>query len=84
MAVRLRYGKMARLKKFLLDNGEVAMKKLLEGKRLEDRAKELGCDMQGELITQSSSGRRQRASDYELQKRILKQRGQLENQSFGL
>jgi len=47
------------------------MKKLLEGKRLEDRAKELGCDMQGELITQSSSGRRQRASDYELQRRVI-------------
>jgi len=47
------------------------MKKLPEGKELEDRAKRLGCDIQGDLITQSSSGRRQRTSDYELQRRVI-------------
>lgn len=47
------------------------MKKQLEGEALEKRAKELGCDIQGELIYQSASGRSKRASDYELQRRII-------------
>jgi hypothetical protein len=47
------------------------MKKILEGDELEDRARNLGVDIQGELITHSSSGRRNRASDYELQKRVI-------------
>ncbi len=45
--------------------------KLLEGDGLEKRARKLGVDIQGDPITQSSSGRRQRASDYELQRRVL-------------
>ncbi|MBI5025564.1 MAG: hypothetical protein HZC12_02315 [Nitrospirae bacterium] len=47
------------------------MKKILEGDELEQRARELGVDIQGELITQSSVGRHERASDYELQKRVI-------------
>jgi hypothetical protein len=47
------------------------MKKILEGDELEQRARELGVDIQGELITQSSLGRHQRASDYELQRRVI-------------
>ncbi len=43
----------------------------MEGDALEQRAKELGVDIQGEAITQSSSGRHKRASDYELQKRVI-------------
>jgi hypothetical protein len=47
------------------------MKKLPTGKSLERLAEKLGCDIQGEPITQSSSGRHSRASDYELQKRVI-------------
>lgn len=47
------------------------MKKVLEGDALERRARQLGVDIQGELITQSSSGRHKRASDYELQRRVI-------------
>jgi len=46
------------------------MKKLFEGDRLEERARELGVDTGGGLRTQSSSGRSPRASDYELQQRV--------------
>ena len=46
------------------------MKKLLEGQALEKRAKELGCSLQGEPITQSISGYRKATND-ELQKRII-------------
>ena len=44
---------------------------LLEGEQLVKRAKQLGVDIQGELIYQSSSGRKQVASDYELQRRVI-------------
>jgi hypothetical protein len=44
------------------------MKKILEGDELEQRARELGVDIQGDLITYSSSGRHNRATDYELQR----------------
>ena len=47
------------------------MKKLLQGDELERRRKELGVDTQGDAITQSSSGRRPRADDAELQRRVL-------------
>lgn len=47
------------------------MKKILEGDALEQRARKLGIDIQGDLITQSSSGRHKRASDYELQRRVV-------------
>ena len=47
------------------------MKKLLEGDALEQRARELGCDMQGGPITQSVSGRHKRADDAELQRRVI-------------
>lgn len=47
------------------------MKKILEGDALEQRARQLGIDIQGEPITQSSSGRQRRASDYELQRRVI-------------
>jgi hypothetical protein len=47
------------------------MAKLLEGDQLEQRARELGVDITGELRTQSSSGRAPCASDFELQQRVL-------------
>ena len=47
------------------------MKKILRGDELDQRARELGIDIQGELITQSSLGRHKRASDYELQRRVI-------------
>ncbi len=47
------------------------MKKILEGDALEQRARQLDVDIQGDLITQSSSGRHTRASDYELQRRVI-------------
>jgi len=47
------------------------MAKLLEGDQLEQRARELGVDVAGEPRTQSSSGRAPRASDYELQRRVM-------------
>ncbi len=47
------------------------MKKILEGNELEQRARELGVDIQGDPITQSASGRHKRASDYELQRRVI-------------
>ena len=44
---------------------------LLTGVALESRARELGVDIEGDPRTQSSSGRAPRASDYELQRRVL-------------
>jgi hypothetical protein len=46
------------------------MKKLLKGEELEEYAKKIGVDIQGDLIFQSASGRQKRASDYELQRRV--------------
>ena len=43
----------------------------MEGDELEQHARELGVDIQGDLINQSSSGRHKRASDYELQRRVI-------------
>lgn len=47
------------------------MKRALQGEALEARARELGVDIEGELRTQSSSGRSPRTPDYELQRRVL-------------
>lgn len=47
------------------------MKKLPQGEALEKMALELGCDIQGDPITQSASGRHKRADDSELQKRVI-------------
>jgi hypothetical protein len=47
------------------------MAKLPEGDRLEARARELGVDIKGEPLTQGSAGRAPRATDYELQRRVL-------------
>ena len=47
------------------------MKKLLQGDELEKRALELGVDIQGSAITQSSMGRQKRADDSELQRRVI-------------
>jgi hypothetical protein len=47
------------------------MDKLLEGDQLEQYARKLGVDISGELRTQSSSGRTPRASDHELQLRVI-------------
>lgn len=44
---------------------------LLTGAALENRARELGVDVEGEPRTHSSSGRALRASDYEIQRRVL-------------
>jgi hypothetical protein len=47
------------------------MNKLLQGDELERRAVELGIDIQGDAVTQSSSGRHRRVDDAELQRRVL-------------
>lgn len=47
------------------------MGKLLQGDALEKRALELGIDIQGLPITQSSCGRQKRADDSELQRRVI-------------
>ena len=47
------------------------MKRLLQGDELEKRAIELGIDIQGPAITQSSMGRQKRADDSELQRRVI-------------
>ena len=47
------------------------MKQLLTGAALEKRARELGVDIRGDYITQSVSGRHQRAFDSELQRRAI-------------
>ncbi len=44
---------------------------LLAGAELESRARELGVDIEGEPRVNSSFGRAPRASDYELQRRVL-------------
>lgn len=44
---------------------------LLTGVALESRARKLGVDIEGDPRTYSSSGRAPRASDYELQRRVL-------------
>ena len=46
-------------------------KRLLQGQELEQRARELGVDIQGSPRTGSSSGTRQRAEDHELQQRVI-------------
>ena len=43
---------------------------LLTGDKLEKRCRELGIDIEGDLIFQSASGRRPRAADHELQRRV--------------
>lgn len=43
---------------------------LLQGDKLEKRARELGVDIEGDPRTQSSSGQSPRAQDYELQRRV--------------
>ncbi|MBN1618041.1 hypothetical protein JW887_01705 [Candidatus Dojkabacteria bacterium] len=47
------------------------MKKLLEGEKLEEYARRLGVDTQGDAITCSSMGRHKRADDSELQRRVI-------------
>jgi hypothetical protein len=47
------------------------MAKLPDGDQLEKRARELGVDIMGEPRAQSSSGRAPRATDYELQRRVM-------------
>jgi hypothetical protein len=47
------------------------LKRLLQGDELEKRALELGVDIQGSAITQSSMGRQKRADDSELQRRVI-------------
>ena len=47
------------------------MSQLLQGDELEKRAIELGVDIQGAAITQSSMGRQRRADDSELQRRVI-------------
>lgn len=47
------------------------MSKLLQGDELEKKAIELGIDIQGSPITQSTMGRHKRADDNELQRRVI-------------
>ena len=47
------------------------MSKLSQGKELEKRCIELGVNIEGPPRTQSSSGNSPRASDFELQRRLL-------------
>ena len=47
------------------------MGKLLAGEELEKRCRELGVDTTGEPRTQSVSGNHPRASDFELQRRLM-------------
>ena len=47
------------------------MKKLLQGEELEKRCIEVGVNIEGSPRTQSSSGSSPRASDFELQRRLL-------------
>jgi hypothetical protein len=47
------------------------MGKLLVGDALERRARDLGVDIEGDPITQSSMGRAKRAADYDLQRRVM-------------
>ena len=47
------------------------MSKLPTGNELEARCQKLGVDITGEPRTQSASGSRPRASDFELQRRLI-------------
>jgi len=47
------------------------MAKLPEGEELEERARSLGIDIGGEPRSQSISGRAPKASDFELQRRVI-------------
>ena len=47
------------------------MAKLPEGDQLEQLARKLGVDILGDPRAQSSSGRAPRATDYELQRRVI-------------
>jgi len=47
------------------------MSQLQQGDKLESRAHELGVDVEGAPRARSSSGRAARASDYELQQRVI-------------
>jgi hypothetical protein len=58
----------------------VDMAKLPEGEELEKRARALGIDISGEPRSQSTSGRALRASDHELQRRVIEaERGNRES-----
>jgi hypothetical protein len=46
-------------------------KRLLQGQKLEQRARELGVDIQGSPRTGSSSGARPHAEDHELQQQVI-------------
>jgi len=46
-------------------------KRLLQGQELEQRARQLGVDIQGSPRTGSSSGNHPRAEDHELQQRVI-------------
>jgi hypothetical protein len=46
-------------------------KRLLQGQELEQRARELGVDIEGSSRTGSLSGIRPRAEDHELQQRVI-------------
>ena len=46
------------------------MSQLRQGKELENRARQLGVDIEGDPRTQSSSGNSPRAPDYVLQQRV--------------
>jgi len=47
------------------------MPKMLQGQELEQRCRSLGVDILGEARTKSSSGEAPRASDAELQRRLI-------------
>ncbi len=47
------------------------MKKILDGDALEKHAEKLGLDTKGDYIIQSVSGRHKRATDAELQRRVI-------------
>lgn len=59
------------------------MKKLLQGKELEEQAKELGIDIHGPLHTQSTSGRSPRANDSELQRRVIEAKRSIRESNSG-
>jgi post-segregation antitoxin (ccd killing protein) len=47
------------------------MAKLLSENQLEERARKLGVDISGDSRTQSSTGQAPRATDFELQRRVI-------------
>ncbi len=59
------------------------MKNMLEGDALEQRARQLGVDIQGDSITDSYVGRHRRASDYELQRRVIAAERSIRNHACG-